>query len=95
MKKLTFDDLVALGKTDPAALTRYRQDAACEAIAEIRQTRGADAARKASALQWKIDVLCVKTKNPLVLNTKLSVMMNQQLAELAAALSKLRGTPKC
>mgnify|MGYP003393238207 FL=1 len=86
---LNFDEAAALYTSDPEAFERYRRNEIGALLHTILEQRGEEAERKAKALQWKLDVLRNRTKNPLVLNTKLSVMMIESMAEMGKQLTNL------
>lgn len=89
MKKLSFDDLVALYKSDPAGFESYRLLVLEDAFAQIRQERGGEEEMKARRLQWQIDALRRKYKHPVALSAQLSVLLQDRLLKLRQELVKL------
>lgn len=92
MVKLTFDELVALHKRSPEEFDEYHRAVLQETIEEI--ACGAETRRrKLNALQWKIDNLKRKYKNPTAWNNKLHAMMFEELGKLNEALKQLVRKP--
>lgn len=106
----THDELMALLAEDPAAFEKYRLDEICALVTKIRNERGEEAARKAGAVQWKIDVIRNRwhlpklrrwptraevQKNQAIILGKIVAMMADSRAELGKALTKLLESTKC
>lgn len=90
-KKLSFDELVALHRADPCAFETYRRETV---QAEINKVPDGPRRRKLNALQWKLDVMKRRYKNPTAWNNQLHALMMAELSKLGAALKELQGRVK-
>lgn len=89
----TFDERVALYKSDPEAFECYRMrtlNAAIEKRAsEVGGERGEEIRRSLNGMVWRLNVLRLRYKDPVAWNAKLHELLMLKLNELNTKLKEL------
>lgn len=90
-QRLNFDQLVELFRSSPEQFNEYHRSVV---QAEINKVPDGPRRRKLNALQWELDVMKRRYKNPTAWNNQLHAMMLARMAGLGKALRVLMGDIK-